>query len=99
MHYFIIIFFVNEDYYILVPGQFSAGSNSLYIFNKKLSMEVFFSDLVSDQRFGSCKVVEKLSTFRVNFVRCTGVKSSCPGRQSLTAVDIHTLSKFSPLYV
>ena len=80
MHYFIYFyFFVNEDYYVLVSEQFSAGSKSRHIINKKLSVKVFFPQLVSDQRLEGCQIVEKENCSKhphtgCIFLRCTGVK-------------------------
>ena len=82
---FLFIFFVNEDYYVLVSEQFSADSKSRHVINKKISMKVFFPQLVSDQRLEGCQIAEKEncskpSTLRVHFVRCTGFKSSYPSQ-------------------
>ena len=43
---------------LLISEQFSAGSKSQHIINKKLSMEVFFPQLVSDQRLEGSQMVE-----------------------------------------
>ena len=45
--------------YLLVSEQFLMGSKFWHIINKKLSMKVFFPQLVTDQRLEGCQIVEK----------------------------------------
>ena len=49
----------NKPQQILVCKQFSAGSKSGHTISKKLSMKVFFPQLVSDQRLEGCQIVVK----------------------------------------
>ena len=43
--------------YVHVCEQFSAGSKSRHIINKKLSVKVFFPLFVSDQRLEGCQII------------------------------------------